>query len=81
MFSLTRKLLPKNLILNKNLKLESKFHLIANNLNNIQPSLSSSSSNNLPTNVQNTKKSVVNPLKHEDFFELNDLVNMEELFK
>lgn len=29
----------------------------------------------------NKKKLVVNPLKHEDFFQLNDLVQVEELFK
>ena len=27
------------------------------------------------------KKLVVNPLKHEDFFQLNNLVHVEELFK
>lgn len=32
------------------------------------------------TAQKNTKK-VVNPLKHEDFFNVKQLVNLEELFK
>jgi hypothetical protein len=31
--------------------------------------------------VKTDKKLVVNPLKHEDFFELNKLVQLEDLFK
>jgi hypothetical protein len=34
-----------------------------------------------PINQNETIKKVINPLKHEDFFELNNLVSLEELFK
>ena len=29
----------------------------------------------------NQSKKVINPLKHEDFFQINDLVTLEDLFK
>lgn len=35
-----------------------------------------------PTNLaRNAQKKVINPLKHEDFFGVNELVKLEELFK
>lgn len=38
-------------------------------------------SQNTTTSKQNDKNLIVNPLKHEDFFQINDIVNLETLFK
>lgn len=79
MFRWTRNIFSKSLILNqkKIIKFEAKLHLSVNNLNQLEPL--KPISNVLP--VETSKKVVVNPLKHEDFFELNNLVSMEQLFK
>jgi hypothetical protein len=73
--------LPKSIILNQSkiLKFESKFHTAVNNFNRLEPS--KQISNELPVKTSKTEKVFVNPLKHEDFFELDNLVSMEKLFK
>ena len=73
--------MSKSIILNqsKSLKFESKFHLAVNNLNSLEPL--KKISNELPVKTSKTEKVFINPLKHEDFFELDNLVSMEKLYK
>ena len=81
MISLARNLLPKisKLDQSKNYKLVSKFHSASKFLNST--SLANVSANKQNHGIDSNNKSVVNPLKYEDFFQLKELVNLENLFK
>ncbi|CAF0719198.1 unnamed protein product [Brachionus calyciflorus] len=56
----------------KLLKFTSNIHSTAGNRQNDQ---------NLKTSVVPQKSKIINPLKHEDFFQINELVKLEDLFK
>ena len=46
-----------------------------------QLATTNNSSTLIDTNKNNKQKLIVNPLKHDDFFQVKSLVNLESLFK